>query len=57
MKIAVDGFVFDLDGTVYLGEHALPGAIEALLELRRKGKRVAFVSNKPLETATITPPS
>ena len=50
MKIAVDGFVFDLDGTVYLGEHALPGAIEALLELRRKGKRVAFVSNKPLQT-------
>lgn len=50
MKISVDGFVFDLDGTVYLGEHALPGAIEALLRLRQKGKRVDFVSNKPLQT-------
>jgi arabinose operon protein AraL len=50
MKIAVDGFVFDLDGTVYLGEHALPGAIEALLTLRQRGKRIVFVSNKPVQT-------
>ena len=45
----VDGFVFDLDGTVYLGESALPGAVEAIAELRRRGKSVLFVSNKPLE--------
>lgn len=45
----VDGFVFDLDGTVYLGEAALPGSVEAIAELRRRGKRVLFVSNKPLE--------
>jgi arabinose operon protein AraL len=50
MKIVVDGFVFDLDGTVYLGEHALPGAIEALLALRQRGKRIVFVSNKPVQT-------
>jgi NagD protein len=46
---AIDGFVFDLDGTVYLGEAALPGAVEALNELRRRGKCMLFVSNKPLE--------
>ncbi len=46
---AVDGFVFDLDGTVYLGEAALPGAVEAIAALRARGKRVLFVSNKPLE--------
>ncbi|MFN2202951.1 MAG: HAD-IIA family hydrolase [Caldilineaceae bacterium] len=45
----IDGFVFDLDGTVYLGESALPGAVDAIAELRRRGKRILFVSNKPLE--------
>jgi NagD protein len=45
----VDGFIFDLDGTVYLGEAALPGAVEGITELRRLGKHMLFVSNKPLE--------
>lgn len=45
----IDGFVFDLDGTVYLGESALPGTVETIAELRRRGKSVLFVSNKPLE--------
>jgi arabinose operon protein AraL len=50
MKTLIDGFVFDLDGTIYLGDHALPGAIEALRTLRQHGKRIVFVSNKPLQT-------
>jgi arabinose operon protein AraL len=45
----VDGFIFDLDGTVYLGESALPGSVQAIAELRALGKKVLFVSNKPLE--------
>lgn len=49
MPRRVDGFIFDLDGTVYLGESALPGAVEGIRELRSMGKRVLFVSNKPLE--------
>jgi len=49
MKRRVDGFVFDLDGTVYLGEAVLPGAVEGIAELRRRGKRALFVSNKPLQ--------
>ena len=48
----IGGFIFDLDGTVYLGDQALPGAIEGIAELRRLGKRVVFVSNKPLEDRT-----
>jgi arabinose operon protein AraL len=48
-KLHIDGFIFDLDGTVYLGEEALPGSVEAIAALRRRGKRVLFVSNKPLE--------
>ena len=45
------GYVFDLDGTVYLGDSLLPRAAETILELRRRGSRVIFVTNKPLETA------
>ncbi len=49
MPRSIDGFIFDLDGTVYLGDKALPGAVEGIAELRRRGKGVLFVSNKPLE--------
>jgi HAD superfamily hydrolase (TIGR01450 family) len=44
------GWLFDLDGTVYLGEALVPGADEAIAALRRDGRRVAFLSNKPLHT-------
>ncbi len=50
MTRPMDGFVFDLDGTVYLGEAALPGAVEGIAELRRRNKKTLFVSNKPLES-------
>ncbi|MEL6272856.1 MAG: HAD-IIA family hydrolase, partial [Chloroflexota bacterium] len=52
MTLQLDGFIFDLDGTVYLGESALPGAVDAIATLREMGKRVLFVSNKPLEPRT-----
>lgn len=47
--VSLDGFVFDLDGTVYLGEKALPGAVDTIGHLRARAKRVLFVSNKPLQ--------
>jgi len=46
----IEAFIFDLDGTVYLGDAALPGAVEGIAELRHNGKRTLFVSNKPLES-------
>ncbi|MBI4787364.1 MAG: HAD-IIA family hydrolase, partial [Chloroflexi bacterium] len=46
------GFIFDLDGTIYLGDRALPGAVETIAELRRRGLPVVFISNKPLEPAS-----
>ena len=49
MRHLIEGFVFDLDGTIYLGEAALPGVVEAIADLRRRDKRILFVSNKPLE--------
>lgn len=47
----IDGFIFDLDGTIYLGETALPGAVDLIKELRRNGKKILYITNKPLETA------
>jgi HAD superfamily hydrolase (TIGR01450 family) len=44
------GWLFDLDGTVYLGERLIPGADVAIAAIRAAGRRVAFLSNKPLET-------
>jgi len=46
-----DGYVFDLDGTVYLDEEVLPGAVEVIGRLRGEGARVVFATNKPLEHA------
>ena len=43
------GYLFDLDGTVYLGSDPLPGAAASIAALRSAGSRVAFLSNNPLE--------
>jgi phosphoglycolate/pyridoxal phosphate phosphatase family enzyme len=43
------GYIFDLDGTIYLGERAIPGAPQTIAKLRKRGCRVVFLSNKPLE--------
>ena len=42
-----DQFILDLDGCVWIGDEATPGAVEALTELREAGKRVAFATNDP----------
>jgi arabinose operon protein AraL len=44
------GFIFDLDGTVYRGDSLIPGADRVIRLLREKGKKVVFLSNKPLQT-------
>src|SRR3954451_2204119 len=41
-----DGYIFDLDGTIYLGDRLLPGAGEAIRRLRAD-RRVVFLSNNP----------
>ena len=40
-------YVFDMDGTIYLGEHLLPGARRMIEELRRREIPVRFLSNNP----------
>jgi 4-nitrophenyl phosphatase len=42
-----DVYVFDLDGTVYLGEELLPGARRLIEALRERDRPVRFLSNNP----------
>jgi glycerol-1-phosphatase len=42
-----DALLIDLDGVVWVGGTPLPGAVEALEELRRQRVPVAFVTNDP----------
>ncbi|MGN6612422.1 MAG: HAD-IIA family hydrolase [Angustibacter sp.] len=45
-----DVVLLDLDGVVYVGPQAVPGAAATLAELRRRGPRVAFVTNNASRT-------
>ena len=49
-RLRYEGYILDLDGTVYLGDQLIPGARrDASRWLRAAGRRVVFLSNKPLE--------
>ena len=53
MKRLVDSYdaaLFDLDGVIYLGPHAIDGVPEALAELRSSGAHVGFVTNNAART-------
>jgi HAD superfamily hydrolase (TIGR01450 family) len=40
-----DAALFDLDGVVYLGPAAVPGAADGIADLRARGKKLGFVTN------------
>jgi NagD protein len=44
------GFIFDLDGTVYRSDKLIPGADRVIRLIREKGRKVVFLSNKPIQT-------
>jgi len=48
--ILYDAYIFDLDGTVYLGDTLLPGAGETIRRLRALSRRTLFLSNNPTRT-------
>ncbi|NHW33509.1 HAD-IIA family hydrolase [Paenibacillus aceris] len=48
--LAFDGYLFDLDGTVYAGHQILPGVLATLDKLRKEGKSVLFVTNTTTHT-------
>ncbi|MBD0382276.1 HAD-IIA family hydrolase [Paenibacillus sedimenti] len=42
----VEGFVIDLDGTVYKGNQAIDGVVQTIAYVRSIGKRIVFLSNR-----------
>ena len=42
---ACELFLFDMDGTLYLGDEVFPGAIELMEDLPRLGKRYIYLTN------------
>ncbi|HED04672.1 MAG TPA: HAD-IIA family hydrolase [Candidatus Fraserbacteria bacterium] len=44
----ISGYLLDLDGTVYRGAKLIPGADRVIARLRARGRRLVFLSNKPL---------
>lgn len=43
----MQGYIFDLDGTLYLGGELLPGAQRLIAALRQMERKVLFLSNNP----------
>jgi HAD superfamily hydrolase (TIGR01450 family) len=41
------GYIFDLDGTIYLGDQLLPGAAHLITTLRDLNRPLLFLSNNP----------
>ena len=52
-----EGYVFDLDGTIYLGDELLPGARRLVLKLRELDRRVVFSLTTQPKTQGCTPRS
>ena len=48
---AYDLGMLDLDGVVYVGQAAVPGAVEAAASARKAGMRLAFLTNNASRTA------
>lgn len=46
-----DYYIFDLDGTIYRGEHLIPNAEKVVNHLKLLNKKIVFVSNKTTGTA------
>lgn len=42
-----DAYLFDLDGTIYLGDQLLPGASRLIAALRHFERPIRFISNNP----------
>lgn len=48
-----DALLFDLDGVVYIGPHAVPHAAEAIAQARADGVRCAYITNNAARTSQV----
>jgi arabinose operon protein AraL len=44
------GFIFDLDGTIYLEDQLIEGAADTIQTLKKRGDKVVFLTNKSIAT-------
>ena len=51
--MAIKGILFDLDGTVYLGEKEVPGAAKFVNDLKQNGIRALYVTNRSNRSADV----
>ncbi|TQR20368.1 HAD-IIA family hydrolase [Psychrobacillus vulpis] len=42
------GFIFDLDGTIYVDNEIIPGVPDAIKSLKERGDKVVFLTNKSI---------
>ena len=45
-----DGFIFDLDGTIYLGDKLIPNADKVVAKIKSANKKVVYITNKTTGT-------
>lgn len=45
-------YLFDLDGTIYLGDELLPGASQTISRLKETGAAIRYVTNNPTRLAS-----
>jgi len=46
MLTKYEGFIFDLDGTIYVGNKLIPKADEVINHLKKSGKKIIFITNR-----------
>ena len=44
----MNGYIFDLDGTIYIDNEIIPGVAEAIKGLKDRGDKVIFLTNKSI---------
>ena len=45
-----DSLLLDLDGVVYRGKQAIPGAVEAINRAQAEGKKIGYITNNASRT-------
>lgn len=48
--LSYKGYIFDLDGTIYLGNRLLANADQVIKYLLNHNKKIVYLSNKPIES-------
>lgn len=44
------GFIFDLDGTIYIDNQLIPGALDTVQKLIQRGDKIIYFTNKSIES-------